>query len=222
MPSRSLPNPRPRDEETSAWAAGPPAAPTPALAGEMVHTTASTLAAIGLRIRELRQARRMTLQALAATTNLSASMLSLVERGRASPSIGSLVVIASALGVTMSDLIVCEPLSDEKLVVRAADQRAVETAQHVVRRLLREDPARGVSIAINEYEPQTGNAESPVTHDGFEYGYILEGKLTVEVDGVSYQLEGGDLIAYSSRRPHRFWNHGRKKVRTLWFNLKRE
>ncbi len=30
----------------------------------------------------------------------------------------------------------------------------------------------------------------------------------------------GDLFAYSSRRPHRFWNHGKKKVRTLWFNFK--
>ena len=164
----------------------------------------------------------MTLHALAASTDLSSSMLSLVERGRASPSIGSLVVIASALGVTMSELIVCESTADEKLVVRASDQRAVETAQHVVRRLLREDRTRGFSVAINEYEPHTGNAEKPVTHDGFEYGYILEGKLTVEVDGVSYQLQSGDLIAYGSRRPRRFWNHGRRKVRTLWFNLKRE
>lgn len=189
---------------------------------EIAHATASTLAAIGLRVRELRQGRSMTLQALAAMTDLSPSMLSLVERGRASPSIGSLVVIASALGVTTSDLIVCEPASDEKLVVRAADQHAVETAEHVVRRLLREDRARGVSVAVNEYAPHTGNAERPVAHDGFEYGYILEGKLTVEVDGVSYQLAEGDLIAYSSRRRHRFWNHGKKKVRTLWFNLKRE
>jgi len=190
--------------------------------GEAAHATASTLAAIGVRIRELRQARSMTLQVLAATTGLSPSMLSLVERGRASPSIGSLVVIASALGVTMSDLIVCEPASEEKLVVRASDQHTVETAQHVVRRLLRDDRTRGVSVAVNEYAPHTGNAEKPVTHDGFEYGYILEGKLTVEVDSVSYDLEAGDLIAYSSRRPHRFWNHGKKKVRTLWFNLKRD
>jgi transcriptional regulator with XRE-family HTH domain len=226
MPPRTLRNPRTRDGETAAdWKTDVRRANDLAAAscpGEAAQTTASTLAAIGLRIRERRQARGMTLQALAATTNLSPSMLSLVERGRASPSIGSLVVIANALRVAMSDLIVYEPASDEKLVVRSSDQHAIETAQHVVRRLLREDGARGVSVAINEYEQHTGNAENAVTHDGFEYGYILEGKLTVEVDGASYQLEQGDLIAYSSRRPHRFRNHGRKKVRTLWFNLKRE
>ena len=226
MPPRILRKPRTRHGETAAdWETDAQRAINRAAVsfpGEAAQTTASTLAAIGLRIRERRQARGMTLQDRAATTDLSPSMLSLVERGRASPSIGSLVVIASALGVAMSDLIVHEPASDEKLVVHASDQHAVETAQHVVRRLLREDGARGVSVAINEYEQHTGNAEKAVTHDGFEYGYILEGKLTVEVDGVSYALEQGDLIAYSSRRPHRFWNHGRKKVRTLWFNLKRE
>lgn len=192
------------------------------LAGDVAETTASTLAAIGSRVRELRQARGMTLQALAAACDLSPSMLSLVERGRASPSIGSLVVVASALKVTMSDLIVGEPSADERLIVRASEQQAVETAQHVVRRLLREDRLRGVSIAINEYEPHTGSASKPVTHDGFEYGYIMEGTLTIEVDGVSHELERGDLIAYNSRRPHRFWNNGPRKVRTLWFNLKRD
>jgi transcriptional regulator with XRE-family HTH domain len=194
----------------------------PDIAGTIAETTANTLAAIGLRIREVRQARSMTLQALADASGLSPSMLSLVERGRASPSIGSLVVIACALGVTMSDLLPGEPALDESLVVRAANQRAVETAQHVVRRLLREDRTRGVSVAINEYKPDTGNADRPITHSGFEYGFVLEGTLTVEVDGATYVLQSGDMISYSSRRPHRLWNHNRKKVRTLWFNLDRD
>ena len=184
--------------------------------------TANTLAAIGVRIRELRQLRGMTLQALASASDLSPSMLSLVERGRASPSIGSLVVIASSLGVTMSDLITTEPASDERLVVRAADQHAMETANHVIRRLLRDDRARGISVAVNEYDPHTGNAIKPVAHEGFEYGFILEGVLTVEVDGVAYQLHPGDLIAYNSQRPHRFWNNGGARVKTLWFNLRRD
>lgn len=185
----------------------------------VAENTASALVAIGLRIREFRLGRSMTLQALADVTNLSPSMLSLVERGRASPSIGSLIAIADALGVTMSDIIVSEAQQDEQLVVRASDQRIVETAEHVIRRLLREDRSRGISIAMNEYQPHTGSAENPITHDGFEYGFVLEGKLTVEVDGVSYTLESGDLISYSSRRPHRMWNHGKSKVRTLWFNI---
>src|ERR1700742_2951971 len=107
---------------------------------------ASALLAIGLRIKEIRLARGMTLQSVSDVSGLSPSMLSLVERGRASPSIGSLVVISSALGVPMSDIIVKESLQEEQLIVRASEPHVVETAEHVIRRLLREDRNRGISI----------------------------------------------------------------------------
>ena len=71
--------------------------------------TADALAMIGARIRDLRRGRGMTLQQLGDATNLSPSMLSLVERGRTGASIGTLIVISSALGVHMGFL-----LSEEK------------------------------------------------------------------------------------------------------------
>lgn len=192
------------------------------LPDDVADATASTLAAIGERIREVRQQRNMTLQVLADSTKLSVSMLSLVERGRASPSIGSLIVIASALGTTMSDLIASEPNSDDDLVVRANQHHVVETAKHVIRRLIREDRSRGLSIAINEYEPNTGNSDAALSHAGYEYGFVLEGTLTVEVDNTPHILKSGDLISYSSRRAHKIWNFGRRKVRALWLNLDRD
>ncbi|MCB1503006.1 MAG: cupin domain-containing protein [Bauldia sp.] len=187
----------------------------------VAETTASTLAAIGGRIRKARLARGMTLQTIAQVSGLSPSMLSLVERGRASPSIGSLIVIAHALGITMSELVSTPEARENRLVVHSDEAPIVETARHVVRRLLREDRERGVSLALNEYAPHTGSAERPISHEGFEYGFVLEGQLTVEVDGVSHQLKAGDLIAYDSRRQHKIWNHGTQKVRTLWFNMDR-
>lgn len=196
--------------------------PAPSEADNFVDPAAATLAAIGLRIKEIRLSRGLTLQAVSDVSGVSPSMLSLVERGRASPSIGSLVVIASALGVSMSDIVAAEPTPEEKLVVRASETKAIETAQHVIRRLLREDRSRGLSVAVNEYAPNTGNADQPVTHDGFEYGYILDGELTVTVEETSYVLGPGDLISYSSRRPHRIWNYSGAQVRTLWLNLMRE
>ncbi|ODN72319.1 helix-turn-helix domain-containing protein [Methylobrevis pamukkalensis] len=187
----------------------------------VADATASALAAIGNRIREARLGRGMTLQAIAQVSGVSPSMLSLVERGRASPSIGSLIVIANALGITMSELVATPEVREDRLVVHSEDAPIVETAKHVVRRMLREDRERGVSVALNEYEAHTGSAERPISHEGFEYGFILEGQLTVEVDGISHQLKAGDLIAYDSRRQHKIWNHGGGKVRTLWFNLDR-
>lgn len=180
----------------------------------------AVVAAIGNRLRALRQEREMTLQELAEVTDLSPSMLSLVERGRAAPSIQSLIVIANALSVTMSDLIVPHSADDERIVVRASDQPFVKTAQNVIRRVLREDRSRGISLAINEYEPETGSSLKRGAHSGFEYGFVLEGTLTVELENITYQLKAGDLISFESNRPHRFWNKGPKRVRTLWINLK--
>jgi transcriptional regulator with XRE-family HTH domain len=177
---------------------------------------------IGNRIRLLRQARKMTLQDLADATKLSPSMLSLVERGRAAPSIQSLVVLCSALNVTMSDLLATEPVDDEQVVVRTSDRPFVKIGRDVIRRVLREDRSRGLSVAVNEYEPNTGSSLTRGAHSGFEYGYVLEGALTVELENVSYQLKAGDLIAFPSKRPHRFWNNGKKRARTLWLNLKGE
>ena len=188
---------------------------------DLAETTAQAILTIGNRIRELRGQRGMTLQALATASGLSPSMLSLIERGRTSPSIGSLVVIARALQVGMSDLLADDVPREDKLIVRSSEARVVETARHVVRRLLREDLRLGVSIAINEYAPHTGSAERPISHDGYEFGFVLEGVLTVEIDGSKHKLNPGDLISYSSSRKHRLWNHQNRKVRTLWFNLNR-
>jgi transcriptional regulator with XRE-family HTH domain len=194
---------------------------TKGVAAETIEVTSNAVvAAIGNRLRGLRQDREKTLQELANATDLSPSMLSLVERGRAAPSIQSLIVIANALNVTMSDLIVTDPPDEERIVIRAGDQPFVKTAQNVIRRVLREDRSRGISLAINEYEPETGSSLKRGAHSGFEYGFILEGTLTIELENVTYQLKAGDLIAFESKRPHRFWNNGSKRVKTLWINLK--
>jgi transcriptional regulator with XRE-family HTH domain len=70
-----------------------------------LEETADVLTCIGRRIRQLRTEKKLTLQALGERTGLSTSMLSLLERGKTGPSIGTLVVIASALEAQMSDLL---------------------------------------------------------------------------------------------------------------------
>lgn len=189
---------------------------------EFNENTNRALAAIGHRIRELRKLRGMTLQQLAEICNLSSSMLSLVERGIASPSIGSLIVVSDALGTTMSDLTAATENYDGDPVTRASQAKIVRTTKHVTRRLMKEDRTRGVSIAVNEYAPNTGSSDRPLHHDGYEYGLVLDGELTVEIEGNIHILKPGDLIAYSSKRDHRLWNHGKTKTRTVWFNLNRD
>lgn len=178
-----------------------------------------TVAAIGNQIRTLRSEQRLTLKDLAERTGVSPSMLSLVERGKTSPSIGTLVAIAGALGVHMSDLLVQESGVAEDVVSRRSAQQSFTTELGVQRRVLRLDRMRGIEIAINEYEPETGSALSLTHHPGFEYGIVLKGRLTVELESGVHQLRAGDLISYPSSVPHRIWNHSSNHVEALWINV---
>lgn len=184
-------------------------------------STEDAIALIGTRIRDVRTMKGMPLRALADRTGLSMSMLSLVERGKASPSIGTLIAICSALDVHMADLLAPVSLVRQSPVSRVEDQPVVQTRAGVDRRILRDDRVNGVEIAINQYAPDTGSAPTPIHHEGFEYGVVIEGQLTVELDGAVHTLRPGDLISYDSARHHRISNEGPRKARALWVNLRR-
>lgn len=188
--------------------------------GAVSDAMALTLVSIGQRIRKARTGRSMTLKDLSEVSGISISMLSLVERGRVSPSIGSLIVVADALGVSISDLVADPQNNRDEVVIRAADQPVIEHAGHVTRRMVLDDQTRAVSIAIGDFPPGTESSRTLHQHSGHEYGFVLEGRITVEVNGTSYDLTKGDLISYSSRTPHRIWNRSKRPARTVWFNLR--
>lgn len=175
------------------------------------------IAAIGQRVRELRGERGLTLQALSEAAGISQSMLSLVERGKASASIGTLFSIATALGVRASDLFDDDAAREHSgLVIRAAEQPLYEIEAGVTWRVVRRDRVRGLEIVVNEYAPGTGSTRSPIQHQGYEYGVVLDGALTIDINDTRHVLRRGDTIAYSSAKPHRLWNYGRTRTRALW------
>ncbi|MDA2989720.1 MAG: cupin domain-containing protein [Actinomycetota bacterium] len=182
---------------------------------------AETVNALGVRIRELRNAHGLTLQALSNLTGLTASMLSMVERGRTSPSIGSLIAIASALHVHMSELFDVPTEVPPRPVHRVEDQPVFETATGMTRRLALSDDSRGLELVSNVFEPGSVSSATPVHHEGFEYGVVLEGELTVELEGERFLLQPGDSISYESTRPHLISNNGKVPVRAIWVNLDR-
>lgn len=180
--------------------------------------TKKTMESIGSNIRNLRRGLGQTLQELSTRTELSVSMLSLVERGKSSPSIGALVVIADALKVPVSDLLIVKQAGEEQFIVGVNGQRSFQVGEILVR-LLREDRTRGVFISINEYKPHMSKPAVTVKHDGYEYAYVLEGSPCLELDGQSHQLTAGDLVFFDSKKAHRIWNNESSPARILWFNL---
>src|SRR5689334_25064363 len=70
---------------------------------------------IGERLRELREAHNISMRALAARSGLSANALSMIERGKTSPSVSTLYKLADAMGVSITAFF--GPESDKKQVV---------------------------------------------------------------------------------------------------------
>jgi transcriptional regulator with XRE-family HTH domain len=173
---------------------------------------------VGFQIRRLRNDRGLTLQDVADRTGVSVSMLSMLERGVAGASISTLVAVASALGVHMSDLFEqeAEPHSP---VRKREDQIEVQTAAGVLRRVAHNDSGHGLEMVVNEYAPGTASGARAVHHSGTEFGLVLDGELTVELEGVRHALRPGDSITYRSTQPHLIRNDGKDLARAVWVNL---
>lgn len=178
-----------------------------------------TIQRVGARIRSRRQAVGMTLNELAEQTGVSTSMLSMLERGVAGASIGTLVAVSSALHVHMYDLFDHPEEPEQSPVSRREDQSEVETSEGVLRRVVHFAAEEGLELAVNEYEPGTSSGAGAVHHAGAEFGVVIAGSLSIELDGTRYDLKVGDGISYDSARPHRIFNRGRGKARAVWVNL---
>jgi quercetin dioxygenase-like cupin family protein len=76
-----------------------------------------------------------------------------------------------------------------------------------------------LDFLLTEYEPgaDSAPADLPQTHRGNDYGYILEGTLTVFVKGRKRKLKAGSAIAIRGNEPHRLLNETDQLVRAIWF-----
>jgi transcriptional regulator with XRE-family HTH domain len=173
---------------------------------------------VGFQIRRLRTDRGLTLQDVADRTGVSVSMLSMLERGVAGASISTLVAVASALGVHMSDLFERE-VEVPSPVRKLEEQIEVQTAAGVLRRVAHNDSVHGLEMVVNEYAPGTSSGSRPVHHSGTEFGLVLDGELIVELEGVHHALRPGDSITYRSTQPHLIRNEGQVLARAVWVNL---
>src|SRR5512133_919964 len=78
---------------------------------------------IGERLRELREARNISMRALATRSGLSANALSMIERGKASPSVSTLYKLADALGISITSFFGSDS-QRKQVVYLKADERA--------------------------------------------------------------------------------------------------
>jgi transcriptional regulator with XRE-family HTH domain len=173
---------------------------------------------VGIRLRELRQERDLSMRSLARLSGLSTNALSMIERGRTSPSVSTLYKLSEALGVPITAFFRTE-LPRHNIVFRKEDQRSRVQFQRGLWEGL------GGESFIGRVEPfmltlESGATSGPhsLVHSGHEFVICLKGQLEYEVEEQRFSLQPGDSLLFASRLHHRWRNPG-KTVSDILFVL---
>jgi len=172
-------------------------------------------------IRKTRREKRFTLKKMAEETGISVNYLSQIERGNTNPSIGILKKITSALGISLLELgdeSLRTPFHREEVAVvrRHMRKKLVYPKSKLEEYLLTPDLNRKLEVLLSESKPGKYREDVWYSHEGEEFGFVLEGQYEVTVKDKVYILNEGDSIYYPSHLPHKMRGIGHKRCKTLW------
>ena len=150
---------------------------------------------------------------VAISSGLSIGFISQVERGLTSPSLTSLTAIANFLRSDVTNFL-SQPKS--KSSITRNEERDVYTINKnglQYERLSDSFPGHTLNSVIIHEMP--GHRSESISHEGEEFFFILEGAITIYIDGVVNILEAGDSLHFDSSRSHSAWNHTNKVTTVL-------
>ncbi|MEU7581119.1 XRE family transcriptional regulator [Streptomyces sp. NPDC041068] len=155
------------------------------------------LTEVGPRLRRIRKERGATLAGLSAATGISVSTLSRLESGHRKPSLELLLPIARAHQVPLDELVGAPPVGDPRV-------RAKPIVRHG-RTMLPLTRQPGGLQAYKVVEPaRTAAVPDPQTHEGYEWLYVLSGKLRLILGDHDVVLGPGEAAEFDTRVPHWF------------------
>ncbi len=171
---------------------------------------------IGSKLKEFRAARRLTLQQVAEAAGCTAAYVSQVERNKTSPSIASLKRIAAALNVRIVDFFLDE-VAEDPVVLDPSDwpRMSMPRWKATIRQMVRSVRQRQMQPFYTVIDPG-GGAPEEYSHQGEEFGLVLEGELTLRVGADTLLVREGSSFYYSSSLPHAWTNEGGHPCRVIW------
>ncbi len=190
---------------------------------------------MGDRLRRARTARAISVRSMARRLGVSPSLISQVETGRAKPSVSTLYALANELGISLDELMFMDtpapPVAaaedhaarevavPHEPVQRAESRASIRLGSGVVWERLTTESLRSVDFLFVTYE--VGGESSPADayqrHKGQEWGYVMTGRLRVNIAFDEFTLGPGDAITFDSSVPHRLSNDGDEPVTAVWF-----
>jgi transcriptional regulator with XRE-family HTH domain len=164
----------------------------------MDGTVDRSLAGVGPRLRQVRTQRERTLADLSAETGISASTLSRLESGTRRPTLELLLPLAKAYGVTLDELVDAPPTGDPRIHLRPVSRHGMTMV-----------PLSRRAAGIQAYKlviPATRRRREPEpqSHEGYEWLYVLDGKLRLVLGEHDLVLTAGEAAEFETRVPHWF------------------
>jgi transcriptional regulator with XRE-family HTH domain len=171
-------------------------------AGEPTHDAATIVAALDLvapRLRRVREQRGMTLTELAERTGISKSTLSRLETGQRRPSLELLLPLAQAYRVPLDDLVGAPEVGDPRIRLKPRQVNG-----RTVLPLTRPGGVQAWKIVI----PASQSSPQPRAHDGFEWLYVLAGRMRLILGDRDLVLGVGEAAEFDTQVPHWFGSTG--------------
>jgi transcriptional regulator with XRE-family HTH domain len=169
----------------------------------------TVLAAVGPRLRALRLERGRTLGDLSAATGISASTLSRLESGQRRPNLELLLPLAQAYGIPLDDLVGAPQTGDPRIHLRPVAAANGETFVPLTRR------PGGLQAYKLVLSPSRGQTPDPRVHEGYEWMYVLNGRLRLVLGDQDLVLVPGEAAEFDTRVPHWFSTADREPVEIL-------
>jgi transcriptional regulator with XRE-family HTH domain len=172
----------------------------------MATETDEALATVGSRLRSLRRERGTSLAEVSAATGISVSTLSRLESGQRRATLELLLPLTRAYQVTL-DQIVAPPVADPRVQGRPV-KRHGRTFYPLTRR-------PGGLQAYKLVIPPGRQALDPRSHEGYEWLYVLSGRLRLVLGEHDLVLTPGEAAEFDTRVPHWFGTAGPDAVELL-------
>jgi XRE family transcriptional regulator, regulator of sulfur utilization len=162
---------------------------------------------LGANVTSLRKKRSLSQNALAKLAGLPRSTLAYIESGAGNPSLANLTRMASALQISLEELLSPPPTNFK--IVRAQDvpTQIRHQGRAIVYKLL-PDPTPG--MLLDRFEMESGARMGGVPHHSGtkEYLTCIHGEIIAVVAGERFHLKRGDVLSFPGDRAHSYENPG--------------
>jgi transcriptional regulator with XRE-family HTH domain len=154
---------------------------------------------VGERIKALREDKRISLRLLAKRSGISANALSLIERGKTSPTVTTLVAVARAFNVPIHEFFSDGDRGKGFVVYRKAASRQAGAIEPIAADL----KGQNLNPLFLRLGPDDRFRKDLVFHPGDEFVYCLSGEVECEIDADKVRLSPGDAVTFKAEMPHR-------------------